>query len=306
MTDIDQIQINFSQDQLGLLNFILAFILFGVALDLRLKDFKRVFLEPRSAFAGFASQYLFLPLLTLGMILLFKPPPSLALGMVLISVCPGGNISNFMVHLSRGNIALSVTLTSISTLGAILITPLTFTFWSSFVPQAQELRASIYVEPAQLFQTIIQLILIPVVLGMATNHFFPKLAFWLHRPTRILSLLIFVGFILAAVYGNWENIQNYLSLIFLLVFIHNALAMAGGYYIPRFFKRPVVDARAIAMETGIQNTGLGLILVFNFFDGLGGMALVLAWWGIWDLISSFALGLWWNRVHPESVEKLKS
>lgn len=302
MTDLDQIHINFSPDQLILLNIILAFILFGVALDLRPEDFKRVFSAPRSVLVGFFAQYLFLPVLTLGLIQLFHAPPSLALGMVLVAVCPGGNISNFMTHLARGNIALSVTMTSFTTLGAIILTPLTFSLWSSLVPQAQELRATIFVEPQQMFKTIFQLIFVPVVLGMGTKHFFPKAAIWLHRPTRILSLVIFITFIIAAIHGNWDNIRKYLSEIFFLVFLYNGLAMVSGYSLARLFKRPEIDARALTMETGIHNTGLGLILVFNFFNGLGGMALILAWWGIWDLISSFAVGLFWNRKHPRELK----
>ena len=306
MGDLDQLRINFSPEQLTLLNIVLAFILFGVALDLKPEDFKRIFQAPRAVLTGFFSQYIFLPLLTLAMIAVFKPQPSLALGMILVAVCPGGNISNFMTHLARGNIALSVTLTSTTTLAAIILTPLTFSFWSSLVPQAQELRASIYVEPGQMFKTILQLIFVPVVLGMGAKRFFPKMAFWLHRPIRILSLAVFILFIAVAIQGNWENIKTYLSKIFLLVLIYNALAMAGGYFLARLFRLPETDARAISMETGIHNTGLGLILVFNFFGGLGGMALMLAWWGIWDLISSFVVGVWWNRRHPGRVEKLKS
>jgi BASS family bile acid:Na+ symporter len=302
MTDLDLIQINFSPDQLVLLNIILAFILFGVALDLKPEDFKRVFTEPRSVLVGFFAQYLFLPLLTLALIFLFQAPPSLALGMILVAVCPGGNISNFMTHLARGNIALSVTMTSFTTLGAIILTPLTFSLWSSLVPQAQELRATIFVEPQQMFKTIFQLIFVPVVLGMGTKHYFPKLALWLYRPARILSLVVFIAFIVFAIRGNWDNIRNYLSEIFLLVLVYNGLAMGSGYFLARLFKRPEADARALTMETGIHNTGLGLILVFNFFNGLGGMALILAWWGIWDLITSFAVGAWWNRRRVKSEE----
>ena len=299
MSDIDQVHINFSPDQLTVLNLVLAFILFGVALDLRLEDFKRVVLEPRAVLTGLFSQYIFLPLLTLAMIALFKAPSSLALGMILVAVCPGGNLSNFMTHLARGNIALSVTLTSFTTLAAIVLTPLTFSFWSSLVPQAQELRATIFVEPQQMFKTILQLIFVPVVLGMGTKYLFPKIALWLHRPARVFSLTLFIAFIAFAIHGNWDNIRVYLSKIFLLVFIYNGLAMLGGYWQARLLRLPEADARAISMETGIHNTGLGLILVFNFFGGLGGMAIMLAWWGIWDLISSFAVGVWWNRKHPK-------
>ncbi|MBK6622312.1 MAG: bile acid:sodium symporter [Saprospirales bacterium] len=151
----------------------LAFILFGVALDLKPEDFKRIFQAPRAVLTGFFSQYIFLPLLTLAMIAVFKPQPSLALGMILVAVCPGGNISNFMTHLARGNIALSVTLTSTTTLAAIILTPLTFPSGPPSCRRRRELRATIFVEPQQMFKTILQLIFVPVVLGMGAK-IFPK------------------------------------------------------------------------------------------------------------------------------------
>ena len=301
MADIDSIQINFNQDQLLFLNLCLAFLMFGVALDIHLRDFREVFRRPKAPLIGLFSEYLLLPLLTLALIGLFRPSASLALGMVLIAVCPGGSVSNFMVHFAKGNAALSVMLTSITTLAAIIVTPLAFTFWSDFVPKTESLQAVIYVEPSRMVRTIVGLVLVPVSLGMFFNHRFPALTRRLERPVRYLSITIFLGFVVFAVLGNLENIRNYLYLVFVLVLLHNGLSLLTGYGFARLTGLPENDARAVSIETGIQNSGLGLILVFNFFDGLGGMALILAWWGVWHLISGFALASWWRRRPAPAV-----
>lgn len=295
MEPIDSIQINFNSGQLTILNLCLAFLMFGVALDLKIGNFRELFRSPKAPLVGLSSQLLLLPLLTLALIFLFRPPASLALGMVLVASCPGGNVSNFAVHLAGGNTALSVTLTSISTLMAVIITPLYFTVLAPLVPGAGELTRQIFVEPLDMVTTIIQLILIPLILGMLLHAYLPRLTSRIRQPIRILSLIIFVGFVIIAIYANIDNIANYLHLVFLLVFTHNALALLGGYTLANGSGLPQRDARAISLETGIQNSGLGLILIFNFFDGLGGMALIAAWWGIWHLVSAFTLATIWNR-----------
>ena len=296
MENIDLIQINFNDGQLLFLNLSLAFIMFGVALDIRLSDFGRIIKNPKAPAVGLVSEYLLLPLLTLALVALFKPAPSLALGMVLIATCPGGSVSNFMVHMSKGNSALSVMLTSITTLGAIIITPIAFAFWSSQVASTEALRSTISVDAADMFKTIVQLVLIPVSLGMLVNHRFPDFTRKIERAVSLLSILIFLGFVVFAIIGNYDNIKNYLYLVFLIVLVHNGLSLTMGYGFARLNRLSKRDSRAVSIETGIQNTGLGLILVFNFFDGLGGMAMILAWWGIWHLISGFALSLIWRRI----------
>lgn len=295
MDYIDSIQINFNPQQLFLLNICLAFLMFGVALDLRVGNFRQLFRQPKAPLIGLTSQLILLPLLTLGLIFLFRPPASIALGMLLVAACPGGNVSNFAVHLAGANSALSVLMTSISTLGAVFITPLYFTLLAPLVVNTGDLRQSIYVDPYDMVSTIVQLILIPLVLGMFINDRFPAFTDRIRRPVRFASLFIFVGFVVAAVHSNFDNIVNYLHLVFLLVLVHNAVALSTGYLFARANRLPQADARAISIETGIQNSGLGLILIFNFFNGLGGMAMIAAWWGIWHLISAFALAMYWSK-----------
>ena len=301
MHPIDSIQINFNQEQLFILNLCLAFLMFGVALDLRLDNFRDVFQRPKAPLTGLTSQLILLPLLTIGLIYLFRPPTSLALGMILIASCPGGNVSNFAVHLAKANAALSVIMTSITTLAAIVVTPLYFTFLAPLIAKKADLPAAIVVNPLDMVTTIVQLILVPLLIGMFMNYRFPRFSQMIKRPVRWLSLLIFFGFVVFAVHGNWDNIVRYLYLVFFLVLIHNALALLLGYQFARFRRLPRDDARAISLETGIQNSGLGLILIFNFFDGLGGMAMITAWWGVWHLLSAFALATLWS-VRKDTLE----
>ncbi len=306
MENIDVVRINFNPDQLLVLNLSLAFLMFGVALNIKLVDFRNIFRQPRAPIIGLVSQWLLLPILTLALVWMFRPAPSIALGMILIGVCPGGNVSNFMVHLAKANAALSVMLTSISTLAAVVITPLAFAFWSGFVPDTESLREAIKVDPQQMIRTIIQLIFVPLAIGMAINHYLPVLTRKIERPVRILSIIIFFSFVVFASLGNWDNIANYLHIVFWIVLVHNSLGLAMGYGFASLNKLPQSDVRAISIETGIQNSGLGLILIFNFFDGIGGMAMIAAWWGIWHLISGFCLAMWWSRNqkdNPKIVEK---
>jgi BASS family bile acid:Na+ symporter len=295
MEAIDAIRINFNQDKLLILNLCLAFIMFGVALDLRFENFKDLWRRPKAAVVGLSSQWILLPILTLALIVIIRPAPSIAMGMVLVASCPGGNVSNFAVHLSGANTALSVLMTSVSTLAAVLITPLFFSILSPIIPGTETLRQSIQVNPLDIVSTIIQLILVPLFLGMFVQARFTNIAAYLKGPIRSLSMLIFLAFVIFAVYINFDNLVSYLHIVFFIVFIHNALAYATGYSWAKLNKLPTLDARAIAIETGIQNTGLALVLIFNFFDGIGGMALIAAWWGVWHLISGFMLAMWWQR-----------
>ena len=294
--NIDDIRIEFSGDTMMVMNLCLAFLMFGVALDMTTDDFKRIILYPRSVIIGLCSQLVLLPLVTVILLWIWNPYASIALGLILVAACPGGNISNFAVHLSKGNAALSVTLTSIVTLGAIVLTPMTFSVWSKAIPETQPILARISVDALSMVKIITQLILVPLIVGMFFNYRWPKFTARIRKPVRWLSLAIFATFIAFALFTNRANITRYLHLVFALVVVHNLLAFITGYYFARSMKLSFNDAKAISMETGIQNAGLGLIIIFNFFDEVGGMMIVAAFWGVWDLLSSFTLALIWNRM----------
>ena len=295
MENIDALRINFSPDQLILLNFCLGFLMFGVALDIKLRDFKHLFQSPKPPIIGLISQLVLLPILTLGLTFLLNVQPSIALGMILIAACPGGNVSNFAVHLAKGNTALSVLMTSISTLAAIFTTPILFGLLSQYVPNTAALGQDISVDPIEMIQTILKLVVLPLAIGMSINHFYPKLTERIQSPVKILSMIIFFGIVFFGIKGNWENILNYIDDIFFIVLIHNSLAFLLGFSWAKLMKMSVANIKAITIETGIQNSGLALIIALNFFSDLGGMALVAAWWGIWHLLSGFIVAMWLGR-----------
>ena len=295
---IDEIHLKFSPESLFVLNLCLGFIMFGIALHLKIKDFREILLRPKPVYVGLFSQLVFLPFITIVLIYLLKPSPSLALGMILVSACPGGNVSNFLSHLAKANTALSVSLTSAITLLCVFTTPFIFTFLSGLLPDEVNYNKDFSLSFLDMFQSILYLILIPVSFGITFSHRFPRTTTKITKPIQILSLLIFMAFILIAFFNNFDFFLRFIPIIAGMVFIHNALALFGGYVLGKAFFLPENDARTISIETGIQNSGLGLVLIFNFFDGLGGMSLIAAFWGVWHLVSGLCLAAWWARRNP--------
>lgn len=294
---LDTIKLNFTPGGMVLLNITLGFIMFGVALEIKTQQFIDLFLNPKSLIIGLLSQFLFLPMFTLGLVLALSPPPSIGLGMILVASCPGGNISNYISALSKANVALSVSLTAAGSLLAIFLTPINFSIWGSLYYQAASIIKPIDLDVVQMFKTVFIILGIPMLAGIMFNRKFPVLTKKIIKPIKTISLLAFIGFIGVAFYSNSRYITSTFYLIFLLVLIHNALAYLTGYSIGRLSKLPIKDVYTISIETGIQNSGLGLALIFNpkLFDGLGGMAFVAAWWGVWHMVSGLSLAFWWSR-----------
>lgn len=294
MDSIDSISLNFSSNNVLALNLSLGFIMFGVALNLTLADFKLILSQPKAVWIGLVSQFIFLPLVTFLLVLIARPHPTFALGMFMVAACPGGNISNFFSANAKGNIALSVSLTAVSSVLAIFMTPLNFTIWTSLYDPTAALLREISLDTTDVFQTIVTILAIPIILGMWVRHRFTQFAKMVQPFMHIGSLVIFGAIVVLAFAANFDLFITYIYLVVLLVFAHNALALASGYWLGRVFGLSEQDRRTISIETGIQNSGLGLILIFAFFEGLGGMAIVAAWWGIWHILSGLALSYYWN------------
>lgn len=302
---LDHVRLNFSPSGLFILNLTIAFVMFGVALDIKWEHFRDVVLKPKSAVTGIISQFVLLPLVTFLLILVINPTPTVALGMILVAACPGGNISNFMSAMSRGNVALSVSLTGFATLVATFMTPLNFAFWGSWYIKIYNTAGSGLLRPLeidffQMVQTVFILLGIPIVLGLLCSQYFPKLTAKLKKPIRKSSIIIFIGMVIVLLAANFTNFLSFVHLIFLIVLVHNALALGTGFVFSTLLKRPGADRRAITIETGIQNSGLALVLIFNpkIFPPeleLGGMAVIAAWWGVWHIVSGLSLAAFWSR-----------
>lgn len=295
MHPVDTLHLRFNPDQMFVLNIAMAFLMFSVALDVRLRDFRQVVQFPKSIAVGLLAQYLIFPLLTLAIIAVFKPPVSVSLGMILVSMCPSGNMTNFLTHFAKANVALSVTLNAIIILSATFVTPAGFLFWSEFVPDSETLRQSFELKFSQMALIIVQLIVAPLLVGMFLNERAPTFVARIRPWAQRLSLLIFFSILALALIGNRDNISNFLGFVFVLVAVHNVVALANGYFLGSLFRLPEQDRRTLAFESGVHNTALGLLLIFKFFGGLGGMALIAAWWGIWDLVTGMGLAWYWRR-----------
>ena len=308
LESLDHIRLNFSPESLYMLNIALAIIMFGVALEIKLQHFKDIIRDPKSVIIGFFSQFVVLPLITFLMTVIFRDylTPTLALGMILVAACPGGNISNFISSLARGNVALSVSLTAIATVGAVFFTPLNFSIWGGWFIEiysktdTQALMRPLEIDTLQMFQTVFLILGLPLILGIFVNTKFPVFTSKIVKPIKRLSIIIFIGIVILALSNNLDYFIQAIRFVFFIVLIQNAVAFAAGYGLGSLFKRSITDRKTISIETGIQNSGLALVLIFNpkIFPPemeLGGMAIIAAWWGIWHIIAGLALAGYWSR-----------
>lgn len=295
---IDSIQLQFSPTAAHALQLILAVIVFGVALELTLSDFRRLLREPRIIAIGLSSQLVALPLLTFALVSITDPLPSIALGLMMTAACPGGNMSNVLTHWAGGRTSLSMAMTTISSLVSPVATPLTFALLGGFHPATREAMHAVTVPYSELVVTILFALVIPLIAGMTLAERRPAFADRLRRPLRRFGLFAFFLFVVLAVAANYAIFWQALATIFVLVLVHNAIALATGWSIAVLFRVGEAERRAITFETGIHNTALGLTLIFTYFQNMGGMALVVAWWGVWHLVTGGLLARRWAAARP--------
>jgi len=293
---MDETLLNFSPASLTLLNGILAIVMFSIAIDLSTRDFKSLAKAPKPVLVGLASQFLVLPFLTYLLVLVAQPQASVALGLILVAACPGGNISNFITHRAGGNAALSVSMTGFATVGAIVLTPINIAFWGGLYGPSAEILKATSIDPISIAITVSLMLVLPLILGVTLNAKRPDVTQRIRRPLQWLSMGIFVAFIILALAANWTHFLAFAGGIAGLVIVHNALGFGGGYTIATLAGLSPYDRRAVTIETGIQNSGLGLVLIFGFFGGLGGMAVVAAFWGIWHAIAGLTLAAFMART----------
>lgn len=298
MLPIDQVQLQFNPATLVGLNAILGLVMFGIALDLKVTDFRIAFKSPKGLLLATVGHHLIFPAMTYGLIWIINPVPSIALGMILVSSCPAGHLSNFLTHLAKGNTALSVSASAVSTALAIVMTPLNFNFWGNLHPVTHDLMRTISLDPLVMLKDIVILLGLPLVLGMWVSHRYPVFAARAEKPMKRFSMVVFALFVVGALAANFRPFLQYIQFVVVVVFIHNGLALVTGFSLSTLVGLNARDRRAVTFEMGIQNSGLGLILIFNLFHGLGGMAIITAWWGIWHIISGLALALFWSKRDP--------
>ena len=284
-----------------ILNVVLASMILGIALDIRWLDFKAVAKMPKAIAAGLTAQFLILPAVTALLTLALELPAGIELGMMLVASCPGGAISNFITHLSGGNTALSISMTAVASSVAIFMMPLNFVFWASINPHTAELMQSINVNGMDLFINVFWVLGIPLLIGLLIKSRWDNFAVRLHKLLKTSSLLALIAFILIAVIRNKEAFLSHFQLIFMIVLIHNALALSLGYLAGKLSGLSHRDIKATTIEVGMQNSSLAIAIVFTQFDGEPGMALISAFWGTWHIISGLIIATvfqrWNNKVN---------
>lgn len=313
LLNLDALNINLGSGEMLIVNFILAFVMFGVALGIKVRTFKTIFKKPVPIILGLILQWVALPALTCLLAIVLNPviTPMIAIGMILVASCPGGNMSNFLSAFSKGNIELSVSMTAVTTLFASIITPLNFWFWGSHYCRFASIRNNIPTLEIPFDEMLSQIVLIlgfPIILGLLVAHFFPNVAKKLSKPSQVLSIILFVGMVvvslsqvLGGLESRWEVYASILCAL-VIVIIHNAVALSSGYFAGKLAKVTVRDRRALTIETGIQNSGLGLALLFNpaifipeLWHNNGGMIIITALWGIWHIVSGLSIATIFRR-----------
>ena len=309
LESLNAVVINMGPGGLRVMNIILALIMFGVALNIKLDMFKNVFKQPKSVILGLCLQWFALPAMTflLAWALSSWITPMIALGMILVASCPGGNISNFMSSFAKGNTELSVSMTAITTLFSSIMTPFNFFVWGSLYYWAISVTGDIprlVIPFFPMLKEILLLLGVPILLGTAFAYYFPKVTAKIVKPIQNISFVLFILIVSVMIYQNWSLISGNIGFVFLVVLLHNAMALAIGYTGGSIGKIPVPDRRAMTIEVGIQNSGLGLILMMNpsifppaIWSGhFGGMLLVASLWGIWHIISGLTISSIFRRV----------
>ena len=302
MQELDDVQINFDASGLWVLNIALAAVMFGVALGVTLNDFKALRRQPKLVLLGILSQFVLLPLVTFLFIILIKPQASIALGMMMVAACPGGNISNFMTHLAKGNTALSVSLTAFATFLAMIMTPLNFQIYGNLYEPTAQILKGVELDNFELMKLVILILGIPLVLGMFLRSKNEKLALKLSKILKPFSIIVFVALVLIAISKNLDIFYDHIHNVLLIGIGHNIIALALGFLVAKSFGLSFKNQKTLAIETGIQNSGLGLLLIFTFFNGLGGMAIMAAFWGIWHIVSGLSLALYWSSKSKNEIE----
>ncbi|WP_226667292.1 bile acid:sodium symporter family protein [Microbulbifer aggregans] len=276
------------------LNAVLAFMMFGVSLGLRTSDFANILRRPVAPVTGLVAQFLLLPAITCLVTWLLDISPGLALGMILVSCCPGGTFSNVMTWIGRANVATSVSMTAVSSLVAVVMTPFNFAFYGNLNPSTRDALQAISLPAENMVLVVVAVLAVPMLLGMLIGARYPGFAQKSERFFRTASLGVFLLFVVVSFSKHWETALSIAGAVLVLVIAHNALAFLIGDLSGRVARLRVADRRAVTMEVGIQNSGLALAILFTFYPGAGEMLVVAGFWGVWHLVSGLSLAGYWN------------
>ncbi len=299
--DIDLVRLNLNQNSINVLKIIIGLIMFGVALDLKIEDFRRLSQNLKPLLLGLLGHYILFPLLTYLMILVFGLRPSIALGLAMVSICPAGNLANLFSNTAKGNTAISVGVTSLTTLLAMFTMPVSLMFLGNLIPGANALLTEIQINTLEMLEGVFVIMGIPLIAGMALTKFNESLSSKLKKVLGKLSFVFLLVFIVGALVANFQHFMNYIHMIVGVVLAHSILAILTGIIISKAAGLNSFDMKGILFPISVKNTALGLALVFQFFHGMGGMALIVAWWGITQITMGILISTYFKKTTLEGV-----
>ena len=294
-SDIDRLQLDISDGVQWGVKAIVAIFLFAIALDSEVAGFKRIARRPWVLLVGLVAQYVVMPGLTVLLTRALDVRGSVAIGMILVVCCPAGNLSNILTHRARGDVALSVSLTTVSTFAAVVVTPVALAFWCGLNPAADALLRDVDIDPWDVVGEAVFLIGLPFLLGLLVAWRWPRISARARRYVEPAVLGLLLLLVVGAMAGQLGTFLEYVGVVAVAVVLQNALSLLVGYGTGRATRLPGPGLRAMTLELGLRNTGLALVLALGFFPDLGGVAFVCAMWGLWDVVTGLTLSTWWRR-----------
>jgi len=284
------------------LSLVLATMVFSVALELRVDDFRRVAAMPRAVLCGLIPQFVLLPLATWAATLVLDLPANTEAAMILVASCPGGSLSNVVTHFGRGNTALSVSISAVASLLALVLTPFNFTWMVASNPATAGWLRELAIDPSGIWWSLLALLALPMSLGLVVSHRAPALAGRIRKPLGNFSLLALLAFIVLGLVRERDLLNAAILPQLALVVLHNAAGLTLGWLCARAFGLAVRDRRAVVIEGGMQNSGLALGIIAVQFNADLGMVIIASLWGIWHIVSGMTLAVVWRRSDARPVD----
>ena len=277
------------------LSLLLATMVFSVALELRVVDFRRVAQAPRAVVAGLVPQFVLLPGATWLATLVLDLPPNIETAMILVACCPGGSLSNVVTHHGRGNTALSVSISAVAAVMALVLTPFNFTWMVATNPATAGWLKQLDIDASAIWWSLLALLAVPMALGLLFSHQLPALTARMRKPLSSFSLFALLAFIVLGLVAQRQLLTAQILPQLLIVVLHNSAGLLLGYLAAQAFRVAERDRRAIMIEGGMQNAGLALGIIAVQFNADLGMVIIASLWGIWHIVSGMALATLWRK-----------
>ncbi len=284
-----------------ILSLVLATMVFSVALELKLDDFRRVAQAPRAVVCGLIPQFILLPVGTWAATMVLNLPPNVEAAMILVASCPGGSLSNVITHFGRGNTALSVSVSAVASLIALVATPFNFAWMVAANPATAGWLRTLAIDPSGIWISLLLLLAVPMTLGLLFSHKLPALTARIQKPLANFSLVALLAFIVLGLIKERQLLTLGLLPTLGVVVLHNASGLFFGYVTSLAMKVSERDRRAVMIEGGMQNSGLALGIIAVQFNSDLGMVVIASLWGIWHIVSGLACALWWRRKDARSA-----